>query len=158
MQKKITDKLLISERFQNHDAYLTIKDRKECFPHNRSFSHIPVKLEKPFWTKWTNKLHHLIQVKQWKNSSAVIKWFRNIENTPNIFYIRYPGLLLISFVIRGIEFGKEIYKWWDLHLHVIKENITIHWWWTMFSKRWRRWFQWAATMEQRCVSWLAHIC
>ena len=49
--KKIIEKLLISERFQNYDAYLTIKDRKECFPHNRSFSHIPVKLEKPFWTK-----------------------------------------------------------------------------------------------------------
>ena len=47
----IADKLLISERFQNHDAYLMIKDHKECFPHNLSFSHIPVKLEKLFWTK-----------------------------------------------------------------------------------------------------------
>ena len=38
--KKIADKLLISDRvdqLQKHDAYITVKDHKESFPHNPSF-------------------------------------------------------------------------------------------------------------------------
>ena len=46
-----------------------------------------------------------IGVSQWKNSSAVIKWFRNIENKPNcsfiIFNIQdfYPSISLTLFNI-----------------------------------------------------------
>ena len=49
-----------------------------------------------------------INVNQWKNSSAVIKWFRNIDNKPNcsfiIFSIQnfYPSDLL-SLFNRAIE-------------------------------------------------------
>ena len=49
-----------------------------------------------------------IHVNQWKNSSAVIKWFRNIDNKPNcsfiIFSIQnfYPSDLL-SLFNRAIE-------------------------------------------------------
>ena len=35
--KKIAEKLLISDRvdpLQKHDAYITVKDHKESFPHN----------------------------------------------------------------------------------------------------------------------------
>ena len=38
--KKIADKLLISDRIdqlQKNDAYITVKDHKESFPHNPSF-------------------------------------------------------------------------------------------------------------------------
>ena len=38
--KKIADKLLISDRvdqLQKNDAYMTVKDHKESFPHNPSF-------------------------------------------------------------------------------------------------------------------------
>ena len=38
--KKIVDKLLISDRVdqsRKHDAYVTVKDHKESFPHNPSF-------------------------------------------------------------------------------------------------------------------------
>ena len=38
--KKIVDKLLISDRVdqsRKHDAYITVKDHKESFPHNPLF-------------------------------------------------------------------------------------------------------------------------
>ena len=40
-----------------------------------------------------------IQVDYWKNSSVVIKWFRNLENNSSSLVIRYPGLLPVNFVI-----------------------------------------------------------
>ena len=52
---------------------------------------------------------------QWKNYSAVTKWFRNIENKPNcsfiIFDIQdfYPSISL-SLFNKVIEFGKGIYN------------------------------------------------
>ena len=36
----VADKLLLSDRvgqLQKHDAYITVKDQKERFPHNTSF-------------------------------------------------------------------------------------------------------------------------
>ena len=54
-----------------------------------------------------------IQVDYWKNSSVVIKWFRNLENNSSslviIFDIEdfYSSILLSAFN-RAIEFGKEI--------------------------------------------------
>ena len=54
-----------------------------------------------------------IQVGYWKNSSVVIKWFRNLENNSYslviIFDIQdfYSSILLSAFN-RAIEFGKEI--------------------------------------------------
>ena len=44
-----------------------------------------------------------VRVDQWKNSSAVIKWFRNIENKPNCSFIIfenqdfYPSISLSLF-------------------------------------------------------------
>ena len=49
-----------------------------------------------------------IRVNQWKNSSAVIKWFRNIENKFDIQDF-YPSISL-SLFNKTIEFGKEIYN------------------------------------------------
>ena len=54
-----------------------------------------------------------IRVNQWKNFSAVIKWFRNIENKPNCSFVIFdiqdfhPSILL-SLFNRAIEFRKEI--------------------------------------------------
>ena len=56
-----------------------------------------------------------IQVNQWKNCSAVIKWFRNIENKPNcsfvIFNIQdFYSSISLSLFNRAIEFGKEYFN------------------------------------------------
>ena len=62
-----------------------------------------------------NKEIASIQVNQWKNSSAVIKSFRNIENKRNcsliIFDIQdfHPSISLVLFN-RTTEFGKEMYN------------------------------------------------
>ena len=56
-----------------------------------------------------------ILVNQWKNYSAVTKWFRNIENKPNSSFIIFdiqnfnPSISLSSFN-RATEFGKGIYN------------------------------------------------
>ena len=68
-----------------------------------------------------------IRVNQWKNSSAVIKWFRNTENKPNcsliIFHIQdfYPSISL-SLFNRAIEFGKEIYNLSNDEISIITQS------------------------------------
>ena len=110
--KKIADKLLISDiadQFQKHDAFITVKDHKESFPHNPSFRLINPsksdtgKVSKTILDRMNKEITSSVRVNQWKNSSAVIKWFRNIENKSNcsfiIFDIQdfYPSISLSLF-------------------------------------------------------------
>ena len=71
---------------QKHEVYITAKDRKESFPQNPSFRLINPsksdigKVSKTILDRMNKEITSSIQVNQWKNFSAVIKWFRNIEN------------------------------------------------------------------------------
>ena len=56
-----------------------------------------------------------IQVNRWKNSSVVIKWFKNIENKPDCSFIIFDiedfyESISSSLFNKAIEFGKEIYN------------------------------------------------
>ena len=119
MQIKIADKLWISDRvdqLQKHDAYITVKDHKESFLRNPSFRLINPsksdisKVSKTISDRMNKEITSSIRVNQWKNSSAVIKWFINIENKSNysfiIFDIQdfYPSISL-SLFNKKIEFG-----------------------------------------------------
>ena len=111
--KKIADKLLISDRvdqLQKDEAYITVKDHKESFPHNPSFRLINPsksdigKVSKTILDRMNKDTTSSIRVNQWKNSSAVMKWFRNIEKKPTncssiIFDIQdfYPSISLSLF-------------------------------------------------------------
>ena len=59
------------------------------------------------------KLTSSVQVNQWKNSSAVIKWFKNIQNKNNCSFIVfdtetfYPSISL-TLLSNAIQFAKEI--------------------------------------------------
>ena len=120
--KKIADKLLISDRvgqLQKRDAYITVKDHEESFPHNPSFRLInPSKsnvgiVSKTILDRMNKEITSSIQVNQWKNFSVVIKWFRNIENKPKFSFIIfdiqefYPSISL-SLFNKAIKFVKEI--------------------------------------------------
>ena len=72
------------------EAYITVKDHKEGFPHKLSFRLINPsksdigKISKKLLDK-TNKILILNTiVNQWKNSTPVIDWFKNmaIKNSP----------------------------------------------------------------------------
>ena len=122
--KKIVDKLLIShtvDQLQKHDAHITVKDKKERFPQNPSFRLInPLKsdirrVSKTILDEMNKEITSSIRFNQWENSSAVIKWFRNIENKPNCSFIIFNILdfylsISLSLFNKTIKFGKEIYN------------------------------------------------
>ena len=122
-----------------HDAYITVKDDKESFPHNSSFRLInPSKstideVSKSILDQMNKEITSSIHVNQWKNSSAVIKWFinieniKNIENTPNcsliIFDIQDFYLSIsLSLFNKAIEFEKKIYKLSNDEISVIMQS------------------------------------
>ena len=159
-------------QLQKHDAYITVKDPKDSFPHNPSFRLINPskpdigKVSKTILDRMNREITS-IQVNQWKNSLALIKWFRNTENKPHcsfiIFNIKdfYPSihhclteqlnLEKKSTVSQIMKFpsscnqGKHYYS--VMVNHGLKKMIR------MISM-----YQWAATIEQRFASWLAYIC
>ena len=79
----------MSDKLQKYDAYITVKDHKESFRPNPSFKFINPsetdidKVSKTILDRMNKKNTSSIHVNQWKNSSAVIKWFKNTENKPN---------------------------------------------------------------------------
>ena len=72
------------EKMEETEAYITVKDHKEGFPHKLPFRLINPsksdigKISKKLLDK-TNKILILNTiVNQWKNSTPVIDWFKNI--------------------------------------------------------------------------------
>ena len=94
-----------------------------------------------------------MQVNQWKNSSAIMKWFRNIENKPKLFiyHIRHPGLWERNLQLLNDEISIIMQLRKTLHSAMLKNGLKK-------MTNMILMYQWAATMEQRCVSWLAYIC
>ena len=71
-----------------------------------------------------------IHFNQWRDSSAVIKWLRNIENKPNCSFIIFNILdfyLPISLLLfnRTIKFGKEIYNLSNDEISIIMQSRKI---------------------------------
>ena len=88
MLKKIAHKLEIDDRvekIQETEAFLTIKDHKEGFPHMLSFRLINPsksdigKISKSVWYTKNKNIIKQTNVNQWKNTAQVITWFKNIK-------------------------------------------------------------------------------
>ena len=68
------------------EAYITIKDQKEGFPNNLSFRLLNPsksdigKISKNFLDRINKSLIAFTLANQWKNTSSVIGWFKNIPN------------------------------------------------------------------------------
>ena len=131
--KRIADKLSISDwinRLKKNEAYITAKDHKENFQNNPTFRLInPTKtnigkISKTTLDKINKKLTSSIQVNQWKNSSAVIEWFKNMQNKNNCSFIVfdienffYPSISL-TMLSNAMWFVKEI-------CHIPDNDISI---------------------------------
>ena len=93
--KKIAKDLELEDRIekmQKSECYVTVKHHKEDFPHkicqliNPSKSDIG-KLSKIILDKINSDVLSSVQVNQWKNSQAVVEWFKNIRNKNNASFI-----------------------------------------------------------------------
>ena len=87
--KKISQKLEMDERvekMQETEAFLTIKDHKEGFPHTLSFCLINSsksdigKISKSLLDTINENILKETNVNQWKNTAQVITWFKNIKS------------------------------------------------------------------------------
>ena len=83
------------ERVDKSEAYITVKDHKEDFPHKPRFRVInPSKFELGKISKCIldniNKyiIEH-IKVNQWKNSASLIEWFKAIKSKQQGTYLLF---------------------------------------------------------------------
>ena len=87
--KLIAQELSIDDRVEKMletEAYITVKDHKEGFPHILSFRLLNPsksdigKISKNILDRINKSLIAFTHANQWKNTSSVIDWFKNIAN------------------------------------------------------------------------------
>ena len=132
--KKIAKDLELEDRIekmQESECYITVKDHKEDFPHkicrliNPSKSDIG-KLSKIILDKINSDVLSSVQVNQWKNSQAVVEWFKNIRNKNNASFIVfdiegfYPSISPKLFH-KAINFVRTIRDILDKHISIIMQ-------------------------------------
>ena len=135
--KKIAKDLELEDRIekmQESECYITVKDHKEDFPHkiscrliNPSKSDIG-RLSKIILDKINSDVLSSVQVNQWKNSQAVVEWFKNIWNKNNASFIVcdienfYPSISPELFQ-KAINFVKSICDIADKDISIIMQSI-----------------------------------
>ena len=107
------------ERYAKRPAFISLKDHKENFKHNTKCHLInPSKSEmgivsKTFLEKINSKLNNHLCYNQWRSTSAVIEWFRAIENKKTCKFIKfdiaelYPSISA-ELLERSINFARGI--------------------------------------------------
>ena len=130
--KKIVEKLSIDERvekMQENEAFITIKDHKEGFPHrvscrllNPSKTNIG-KNNKVLLDKINSAVLSGTKINQWKNTSSVITWFEKITYKQNSSFICfdveniYPSISSNLFK-ESIEFARQV-------IHISDDDLSI---------------------------------
>ena len=80
---------------QETEAFITIKDHKEGFPHSLSFRLIYPsktdigKISKCILDNINKNIILKSKVNQWKNTSEVISWFKDIKNKNKTTFINF---------------------------------------------------------------------
>ena len=119
------------ERYSEKNAYVTIKDHKPNFPHNIKCRLInPAKTDvgkvsKQYLEKIIRDVQIATKVNQWRNTSAVINWFKGIESGRRTRFLKfdivdfYPSISeeLLS---KAIDFANSITNITDSVINVIK--------------------------------------
>ena len=134
--KKITEKLSLDdrvERLQETEAYITVKDHKDEFPNK-----IPCRLLNPSKTS-IGKISKVIldrinksvvtstKINQWKNTSSVIQWFKNINNKEKSSFFQfdlenvYPSITEELFT-KAVQFAKSITLISDDDIYIIMQS------------------------------------
>ena len=111
--KLIVQELSIDDRVEKMletEAYITIKDHREAFPHKLSFHLLNPcksdigKIGKNILDRINKSLISSTHANQWKNTSSVIGWFKNISNKRQSSFIQfdvenfYPSISLIYLI------------------------------------------------------------
>ena len=115
------------------EAYITIKDHKEGFPHklsshllNLSKSDIG-KIGKNILDQINKSLMAFTHATQWKNTSSVFDWFKNIPNKRQSSFIQfdvenfYPSISLTLFK-NAIQYACEITEITNHDICIIKHS------------------------------------
>ena len=101
------------------EAYVTVKDHKEGFPHKLSFRLLNPsksdigKISKNILDRVNKSLIASTHANQWKNTSFVIDWFKNIPNKRQSRFIQfdvdnfYPSISYTLFN-NAIQYACEI--------------------------------------------------
>ena len=116
------------------EAYITIKDQKEGFPNNLSFRLLNPsksdigKISKNFLDRINKSLIAFTHANQWKNTSSVIGWFKNIPNKRQSSFTQfdvdnfYPSISLTLFN-NAIQYACEITEITNHDISIIKHSI-----------------------------------
>ena len=133
--KKIAEKFSIDDRIEKLkevQAYVTIKDHKEKFPHLKSFRLINPskseigKISKKILDKINSNIRIATKVDQWKNTKDVINWFNNIKHKKNCTFITfdvesfYPSISYDLFK-KAISFAKHHAEITDQEVNIIMQ-------------------------------------
>ena len=121
------------EKMEETEAYITVKDHKEGFPHKLSFRLINPsksdigKISKKLLDKINKILIRNSKVNQWKNITTVIDWFKNVTNKKQCSFIQfdlenfYPSLSLNLFN-EAIQYATTIMEISDSDKAIIKHS------------------------------------
>ena len=134
--KSIAKDLNLEERIEQYNqnqSFITLKDHKENFQNNPKCRLInPAKSEigivsKEYIDQINNTVRSKIKVNQWRNTQAVIEWFKNIEDKKNSTFIKfdiveyYPSILE-DLLTKAINFAKSITPIENKIIHTIKHS------------------------------------
>ena len=115
------------------EAYITIKDHKERFPHKLSFRLLNPsksdigKISKNILDRINKSLTAFPHANQWKNTSSVIDWFENIPNKNQPSFIQfdvenlYPSISL-NLSNNAIQYASEIIEITNHDISIIKHS------------------------------------
>ena len=124
------------ERLQETEEYIAVKDHKNEFPNKT-----PSRLINPFKTG-IGKISKVIldrinksvvtstKINQWKNTSSVIEWFKNINNKEKSSFVRFDIESFYSSITeelftKAVEFAKSITSISDDELYIIMQSRKI---------------------------------
>ena len=118
---------------QETEAFITIKDHKEGFPHSLSFRLINPsktdigKISKCILDSINKNIIQKSKVNQWHNTSEVISWFKNIKNKNKTSFINfdvesfYPSISIELFN-DAINYAKSMTNIDDDQLAIIMQS------------------------------------
>ena len=117
---------------QETEVFLTIRDHKEGFPHTLSFRLIDLsksdigKISKSLLDTINENILKQTNVSQWKNTSQVITWFKNIKCKKTSSFVNfdvenfYPSISIDLFT-DAISYAKTITNIDDDQLSIIMQ-------------------------------------
>ena len=121
------------KKMEETEAYITAKDYKEGFPHKFSFCFTNLsksdigKISKNQLDKINKILIPNTNVNQWKNTTTVIDWFKNVASKKQCSFIQfdvesfYPSISL-NFFSDGIQYVSTIRKISDSNNTIVKHS------------------------------------